>query len=507
MRAFLNRFPKWAVFGGVGMAGALLFSLLGEMVVPQPKPKVERPQTKQPVELVFVLDVTGSMQKEIDGVKTSISDFIKESETMGVPMRFALVTFRDLAYNQGTTVVQGYTADPQQFAASMAGLRASGGGDNAGESSLDGLRAASGLPCLPGARKVIILVTDETWHLPDGQIRATSDVANALQAASVESVHVVAAASVIRNFDFLSTVAPGRRFVLDAAGRSESSLGLLFQGVAREVVSPSMLGSASAEARLDYSAASYLRGVLTVGLWLFLVSLGMALCLSLAQQLMLAGSLRLAGLIKSVAVGTLLCGVSGVCAQTAFFGLSSVGAPLAVSRLLSWMIIGAGLGFAMTFVIPNMPRAKAVLCCAVGGFLGAICFIIVVASMQFSDFGGRIAGALALGFFVGIAVAMAELVAREAFLIIHWAKNEKSTVNMGRSPVVIGTSIESTVRLPAKSGYPASVASFELKAGKATLTNHMSRTTHVLKDGNKLTLGSVIVEVRIIAAHPQSHRP
>jgi len=29
----------------------------------------------------------------------------------------------------------------------------------------------------------------------------------------------------------------------------------------------------------------------------------------------------------------------------------------------------------------------------------------------------------------------------------------------------------------------------------------------MLKDGNKLTLGSVIVEVRIIAAHPQSPRP
>jgi Ca-activated chloride channel family protein len=258
---------------------------------------------------------------------------------------------------------------------------------------------------------------------------------------------------------------------------------------------------------MDYSAASYLKGVLTVGLWLFLVSLGMALSLSVAQQLILAGSLRLGGLLKAVTVGTMLCAASGVCAQTAFFGLSSAGAPLAVSRLASWLLVGAGLGFAMTFVIPNMPRAKAVLCCAAGGFLAAVGFIAVVASMHFADFGGRIAGALTLGFTVGIAVAMAEMVAREAFLVIHWAKNESSTVNLGRSPVVIGTANESTVRLPAKSGYPASVASFELKDGKATLTNHMSRTTHVLKDGNKLTLGSVVVEVRIVAAPPQTKRP
>jgi hypothetical protein len=34
--------------------------------------------------------------------------------------------------------------------------------------------------------------------------------------------------------------------------------------------------------------------------------------------------------------------------------------------------------------------------------------------------------------------------------------------------------------------------------GKPTLQNHMSRTTHVLKDGNKLTLGTVVIEVRIV---------
>jgi Ca-activated chloride channel family protein len=507
MRAFLNRFPKWVVFGVVGMVGALLFSFVGELVVPPPAPKVDRPPVKQPVELVFVLDVTGSMQKEIDGVKASISDFIKESEAMGVPMRFALVTFRDLTYRQDTLLVQGFTSDPQVFAASMAGLRAGGGGENLGESSLDGLRVAAGLPFMPGARKVVVLITDETWHVPDGQVKTTADMVRTLRSASIESIHVVAAARIIRTFDFLTEAAPGKRFVLDAAGRSDSSLAVLFQGVAHEVVSPSMLGSASAEARMDFSAASYLKGVLTVGLWLFLVSLGMALSLSVAQQLILAGSLRLGGLLKAVTVGTMLCAASGVCAQTAFFGLSSAGAPLAVSRLASWLLVGAGLGFAMTFVIPNMPRAKAVLCCAAGGFLAAVGFIAVVASMHFADFGGRIAGALTLGFTVGIAVAMAEMVAREAFLVIHWAKNESSAVNLGRSPVVIGTANESTVRLPAKSGYPASVASFELKDGKATLTNHMSRTTHVLKDGNKLTLGSVVVEVRIVAAPPQTKRP
>jgi hypothetical protein len=35
----------------------------------------------------------------------------------------------------------------------------------------------------------------------------------------------------------------------------------------------------------------------------------------------------------------------------------------------------------------------------------------------------------------------------------------------------------------------------------------MSRTTHVLKDGNKLTLGTVVIEVRILSGFLTSPRP
>jgi hypothetical protein len=35
----------------------------------------------------------------------------------------------------------------------------------------------------------------------------------------------------------------------------------------------------------------------------------------------------------------------------------------------------------------------------------------------------------------------------------------------------------------------------------------MSRTTHVLKNGNKLSLGSVVVEVRILSGYLTSPRP
>jgi len=498
MRSFLNRLPKWTVFGVVGLLGGLLFSMLGEPAAGLSAPIVEKSLDKVPVDLVFVLDVTGSMQKEIDGVRKNINEFIRESEASGVKMRFSLVTFRDLTYDQGTDIVQGFTDDPRAFASSMSGLKASGGGDNLGESSLDGLRVAAGLPFMPGARKVIVLITDETWHEPDGQVRSSTDLVGDLKAVSIDAVHVVASARIIGDFSFLTRAAAGKRFVLDASGRTDSSLSRLFQDVAREVVSPSMLGRASAEARMDYSFSSYVKGVASVGLWLSLVSIGIGLLLVVAQRFMLGGSLRAPVLLKASGLGTTIGAISGICAQTAYFALSSVGLPEPIGRVFSWMLVGAGLGLAMTFVIPNIPRPRTLLCGAAGGFVGAIGFMFIVAVMSFSDFGGRLVGAMILGFSVGIAVAMAEMIAREAYLVIHWAKNETSTVNIGRSEVEIGTTNESTVRLSAKTGYPARVASFKLVDGKATLINHMSRTTHVLKDGNKLTLGTVVIEVRIV---------
>jgi Ca-activated chloride channel family protein len=500
MRSFLNRAPKWLVFGVVGMTGGLLFSLLGEpaAALTESAPVAAAQPNKSPVDLVFVLDVSGSMQKEINGVRSSIVEFTRQSKASGVPMRFALVTFRDLTYDQGTEVIQVFTSDPMVFSSGMTRLRASGGGDNSGESSLDGLKVAAGLAFDPASRRVVVLITDETWHEPDGQIVSASGLASELRAGGIESVHVVASSGIIDTFDFLKEQVPGKRFVLDASGRTESSLARIFEGVAREVVSPSMLGSVAEDAQKDHSFTSYLKGVMSVGLWLSMVSIGVGLSLVAGQKYMLTGSLRVPGLLKSMLLGTLIGAASGVLGQTLFFGLDALGTPDALGKIISWVVVGAGLGFAMTFVIPNISKLNALLCASAGGFVGCVAFMLIVGGMRFSDFGGRVVGALLIGFSVGIAVAMAEVIAREAYLIVHWAKNEKSTVNIGGAPVLVGTSVESTVRISPRTGYPGAVATFKVVGGKPTLINHMSHTTHVLKDGNKLTLGTVVIEVRIV---------
>jgi Ca-activated chloride channel family protein len=498
VRSLLNRSPKWMVFGVIGVVGGLLFSLCAEPFVSAARPAMSPSANKAPIDLVFVLDVSGSMQREIDGVRASITEFTRQSEASGVQIRFALITFRDLSCGEPTLLAQGFTADPGVFASAMSVLRAGGGGDNEGESSLDGLRMAAGLPFGPVSRRVIVLITDETWHEPDGQIRSADDLTAELRAAGVESLHVVASAAVIGRFDFLTKAAPGGRFVLDASGRTAGGLSRLFQGVAQAVVGPSMLSRSAAGVKLDYSFESYLTQVFSVGAWLASVSVGVGFFLIAAQRFMLSGTLRMTGLARLLATATLLGAIAGVCGQTAYFVLSAVGLPDELGRAFAWVLVGGTLGLAMTYVIPNLPRFKSVLCAALGGLIGVVGFILIVSVMDFSDVGGRLIGAIMLGGSVGIAVAMAETIARDAYLVVHWAKNEKSTVNLGRTPVSIGTTTEATVRLSARTGYPSTVASFRLVDGQATLHNHMSQTTHTLKDGNKLTLGTVVIEVRII---------
>jgi Ca-activated chloride channel family protein len=498
LRPILNRSPKWVVFGVVGMIGGLMLAIFAEPSVRLARPAKPSSEDKAPIDLVFVLDVTGSMQKEINGVRSSINEFTRQAEATAVRMRFALITFRDLSYGQQTNLAQEFTSDPDRFAVGMEGLKAGGGGDNVGESSLDGLRTASGLPFNPIARRVLVLITDETWHQPDGQIRTTDDLVAELRTTGVEAIHVVASSSVIGQFDFLKEAAPGGRFVLDASGRTEGNLSRLFQGVAQAVVGPSMLSRTNVGVKTDYSFESYLMQIVSVGGWLSAVSVGVGFSLIAAQRYMLTETLSMVGLTRLLAMGLLLGAVSGVCGQTVFFVLSSAGLADELGRTFSWMIVGAGLGLAMTFVIPNVPRIKALLCAAGGGFIGAVAFILLVSVMDFSDFGGRLIGALIMGGAVGISVATAETIARDAYLIVNWGRNEQSTVNLGRSPVMVGTTSEATVRLSAKSGYPSTVASFKLVDGHASLHNHMTKTTHALKDGNKLTLGTIVIEVRIV---------
>lgn len=312
-----------------------------------------------------------------------------------------------------------------------------------------------------------------------------------------------------KDYAFLAGAAPGKVFIMDSYGRQSEGLSNLFRDVAVSIADSSVLrttGTPGAKVDVALIRKNFWNDALQAGLWVGLVCFGIGVAVEAFQQLMLGGVVRPLPVLRTMAISLALGFAAGMIAQALYaYALGGAKGFGELPRIVSWVFVGAGLGLSIALAIPNLNALRAVLLGALGGLIASGAFLLV--SSRGSEMASRLLGASFLGLFIALAVTIAEAVAREAYLVIHWAKNETSTVNLGARSVMIGTSRESTVRLSPKTGYPPAIASFELKDGKAVLTNHMSRTTHVLKDGNKLTLGSVVVEIRIVPGYLTTPRP
>ncbi len=243
---------------------------------------------------------------------------------------------------------------------------------------------------------------------------------------------------------------------------------------------------------------TFLTVALFTGAWCGFFSAGIAFALFTVQRSLLGAEEFLADSIKPLAIGFALGGLSGAAAQFMYSFAHSSGIRAGeLPRIIAWAMAGGGLGLALSLAVPNLKPIRAFLFGGLGGFAGAIGFIAVC--YVANDVGARLVGTSIIGMFVGLSVAVAEATAKEGFLRVVWGPGEYTRVNLGDKPVLVGSSRESTVRMASSDGYPPIVATFSLEKGQATMVNHMSRTTHVLRNGNKLTLGKVVIEIHLFS--------
>jgi Ca-activated chloride channel family protein len=303
------------------------------------------------------------------------------------------------------------------------------------------------------------------------------------------------------DYAFLSQAAGGKSFILDAHGRRIEGLVTLFKEVAVSIADSSVLRtSGSVGSRVDVESVrrSFWRNALQAGIWTGLICIGVGVPVQFVQRGILGSQFDPFAVLRAVSVCMALGFVSGVLGQGLYaFALASSPDAGTWSRIVSWVFIGAGLGLSLSAAVPNLDVRRSILFGGFGGGIAAVGFIVLASSG--SDSASRLLGAALMGLCISESVTIAEALAREAHLLIHWGQNETTCVNLGPSPVVVGTSRDSTVRLPPSSGYPAQVASFVLRGGKAILINHMTQSQHPLKDGNKLKLGAMTIEVRLFA--------
>ena len=135
----------------------------------------------RPVDIVFVLDVTESMQPYIDAVKQNVISFAQDLASNNRDYRLGLVTFEDYVVSKepdcGCAYRDKMTSNVHEFTQWVGTLHAGGGGDIP-EDQLDALAYASTFPFRPEAQGIIIIVTDAPDHQAgDGSAHTQHDQA------------------------------------------------------------------------------------------------------------------------------------------------------------------------------------------------------------------------------------------------------------------------------------------------------------------------------------------
>jgi hypothetical protein len=121
-------------------------------------------ETSRGVDLVFVIDTTGSMSDKIEGLLATCARFVDGLIALHLDHRVAIVSFGDLTVPGDKIEKTPFTNKVEVVKASLRNIPRYSGGGNEGESSLEALEKAIGLPFRSDAVKVLILITDEPAH-------------------------------------------------------------------------------------------------------------------------------------------------------------------------------------------------------------------------------------------------------------------------------------------------------------------------------------------------------
>lgn len=151
--------------------------------------------TNSDIDIVFVVDTTGSMGGEIAQVRADLSSLVDQLATTTDSYRVAVVSYRDFSERTGWSgdypfrVDQTFTNDLASIQAAIDSLTAQGGGDWE-ETVFSGIQTAIELPWRPGITKIAIVIGDAPALSPEpiSNLTAPQIVANSI---AVDPVQVI----------------------------------------------------------------------------------------------------------------------------------------------------------------------------------------------------------------------------------------------------------------------------------------------------------------------------
>ncbi|HBB25699.1 MAG TPA: hypothetical protein DCZ59_05485, partial [Bacteroidetes bacterium] len=128
--------------------------------VKRPVTRIHKIDVKErvPVDFMFVLDVTGTMQPYINGVRNNIEMFVQNLSKRGIDYQLGLVLYSDVV-----EAIYEPTDSIGKFLGWMTKIQAFGGFDEK-ENALQALYDASRARFRPAANRVAVLVSDAGFH-------------------------------------------------------------------------------------------------------------------------------------------------------------------------------------------------------------------------------------------------------------------------------------------------------------------------------------------------------
>lgn len=215
---------------------------------------------------------------------------------------------------------------------------------------------------------------------------------------------------------------------------------------------------AVADFRVDLAPgarASWLTIPLTGG-WTALLAMGLSTALVSAQtryQRRALSLVRMAGVLAAAAVAGVAAGAAG---QVLRNMLADRQLPAELGFLGGWLLFGGLLGWGVGWFIPNLRLWKATIAGLVGGGIGGAALMAPTllglaggndaagTSGEWPTLAARAAGAAVLGFTLGLMVAIAETLFREAWIDVFYGP-EFRRFTLGREPLSLGSGKDCTV--------------------------------------------------------------
>jgi Mg-chelatase subunit ChlD len=489
------------------------------------------------VDIMFVLDVTGSMSWAITGIRDGITTFVDELVKRDIDVRVGLVAFRDNSIGEKAAVLAfddgDFTSDATRFRTEVAKLTANGGGD-APESSLDALVLAANRLTRADTTAVLLLVTDADPRQPDTEVVDIGDGVTRLKTAGIDQVHLVIDGDKRRTYAPLAEAFPGKHLDLREAAQSKRSFADTLPDFSKEIVRiavasmpasrlepatrPPMPPQAAAPAAdpqraapaplpppapavksvqssQDFAGDSGAGLVLAVAVWTASLSAGVFLALLLAQNLYVArGWGETQKLVLGALGGMVAGGLGGAVSQLVFLVSGQSPGLEALGRIIGWTVLGTLVGVGMTRNVPNVRPLHGLLGGAVGGAIGALGFLALVTLCGAADQAGRLIGSLALGFSLGLLVAVAERAFRSAWLEVRQGRLETRQINLGTTAITFGSDCHQAIVYAA--GAPPLAWRYWLEGSQCFREDCCSGRREQIFPGDEHTFANVTVTLK-----------